>query len=151
MKKDVNFVTVKSFMFPTEAYPLMAKLESEGIKCFLDNENTVSVLPFYSNAVGGVKLNIRDSDLKKAMVIINEMDNFFKKERTHDAEKYASFQKDYVEVDTYCPKCESVHIYRKKFPLFKTLISILLFPIGIYFLFITKKHYCADCGNVWNQ
>ncbi|MCD4745258.1 MAG: DUF2007 domain-containing protein [Bacteroidales bacterium] len=34
-------------MYPAEAYPAMSELENEGIECFLDNENTVTAMPFF--------------------------------------------------------------------------------------------------------
>lgn len=65
-----RLVTLQTFMFPHEAYPLMSKLQDEGIECFLDGENTLTAQPFLSNAIGGVKLNIRESDTEKALEII---------------------------------------------------------------------------------
>jgi hypothetical protein len=65
-----RLVTLKIFMFPHEAYPLMSKLQDEGIECFLEGENTLTAQPFLSNAIGGVKLNIKESDAEKALEIM---------------------------------------------------------------------------------
>lgn len=142
-----NIITLKTFMFPTEAYPLMSRLEYEGIECFLDGENTVSVHPFLSNAIGGVKLNIKESDLGKALEIIKQNEQIFKENKTHNDITPESFSKGFVKVETFCPKCESMNVYRKKFPLYKTILAIVFTPL----LFLTKKHYCADCGHIWKQ
>ncbi len=65
-----KLITLQTYMFPHEAYPLMAKLQDEGIECFLEGENTLTAHPFLSNAIGGVKLNIRQSDAEKALQIL---------------------------------------------------------------------------------
>ncbi len=131
-----NIVTLTTFMFATEAYSLMAKLEEEGIECFLGDENIVSVQPFLSNAVGGVKVKIKESDSEKALLVLKQLKQDNKKAEKKIDEKWSI---DFIPVDTYCPECESHQVYRKKHTLF---MSILL-------VFQTEKNYCADCGYVW--
>jgi len=67
-----NFVTIKTFMFPSEAIVLKGRLESEGIECFVKDELISQVNPFYSNAMGGVKLQVRESDVPVAIEIMKE-------------------------------------------------------------------------------
>ena len=53
-------------------------------------------------------------------------------------------------VKTYCPECDSLNVYRKKFPFYKAILVVLF--VYIYLpLFNSKKHYCADCGYIWEQ
>ena len=47
--------TLKIFENPIDAHLLKTKLESEGIDCYLIDENTVSVMPLYNITVGGIK------------------------------------------------------------------------------------------------
>lgn len=68
-----KIVTLTTFMYPVEAYPLMMRLKQEGIECFLGDENIITALPFLSNAVGGIKVNINDKDLDKALLVLQEM------------------------------------------------------------------------------
>jgi hypothetical protein len=49
-----------------------ARLEASGIECRLLDEMTVQVNPFYSNAIGGVKLQVRESDIKKSIEILKD-------------------------------------------------------------------------------
>ena len=148
-----RIVTLATYMYPTEAYPLMSKLESEGIECFLDGENTVTAMPFLSNAIGGIKLNIKNSDAEKALQILKQSKQYFEEKRKKEEKKPDAFSKGFVQVDTFCPECESTNIYRRKFPLYKTILSFVfpffynMFPL----IFIVKKYYCADCGHVWKQ
>ena len=143
-----KIVTLITFMFPTEAYPLMSRLEEEGIECFLGDENIVSVHPFLSNAVGGVKVNIKESDSEKALLVLSQIKQDNKREERKVDPKWA---KDFVPIDTFCPECESFQVYQKKFPLYKTILAIVFIPIYLPLLFMLKNHYCADCGHIWKQ
>jgi hypothetical protein len=62
-----NLIIVGTFELPSEMYVIRSRLESAGIHCFVQDELTVQVHNFYSNAIGGVKLQIRKADLEKAM------------------------------------------------------------------------------------
>ncbi|MCF8219523.1 MAG: DUF2007 domain-containing protein [Bacteroidales bacterium] len=65
-----DWVTVLTTDLPQEAHLAKAKLESEGINVFMKDEMTAQVHNFYSNAIGGVKLQIEDKDYQKAMDIL---------------------------------------------------------------------------------
>ena len=146
-----KLVTIATYMYPTDAYPVMSKLESEGIECFLDGENTVTAMPFLSNAIGGIKLNIKDSDAEKALNILKQNKQYFEEKRKEEDKEPETFSKGFVQMDTFCPECESMNVYRKKFPLYKTILAII-FPFYLFpLVFMVKKHYCADCGHVWKQ
>ncbi|HBK33156.1 MAG TPA: hypothetical protein DDZ78_16265, partial [Porphyromonadaceae bacterium] len=60
-----RLVTIKTFTYPHEAYILQTKLEDEGIPTFLKDEKTVQVYNFYSNAIGGVKLQVWEKDTQR--------------------------------------------------------------------------------------
>jgi len=70
--KSNNFVTVLTFTYPYEVAIIRSRLESEGIECFVQDELTVQVNPFYSNAIGGIKLQVRESDLERTIEILKE-------------------------------------------------------------------------------
>jgi hypothetical protein len=50
-----------------------AKLESEGIDVFLKDELTTQVNNLYSNAIGGVKLQVKEEQLGDAVQILKEI------------------------------------------------------------------------------
>lgn len=150
--REEQLVILKTYMYPSEAYPLMSKLESEGINCFLDGENTITVHPFLSNAIGGVKLKIRASDQEKALEIIRENETRFSETQKLDEKPIPEkFRKGYVKVDTFCPECDSTFVFRKKIPIHHILLAIVFLPAYGPLMFITKWHYCADCGYEWKQ
>jgi hypothetical protein len=67
-----KFVTLRTYMYPIEAAIFRCKLEAAGIECFLKNELTVQVNPLYSNAIGGVELQVNEEDVETAEEILRE-------------------------------------------------------------------------------
>jgi hypothetical protein len=65
-----RLVVVASFGFPTEAGLAKNRLEYEGIRAFLDNENTIAADFLLSNATGGVKIFVGESDAARAKEIL---------------------------------------------------------------------------------
>ena len=51
-------ITNSSYSFPHETHIAKAKLDSAGIPEFLADEHTIGIQWFYSNALGGVKLQV---------------------------------------------------------------------------------------------
>jgi hypothetical protein len=70
--KNNHLVTVATFVYQHEFGIPRSLLESEGIECFVCDEFTVSVHPFYSNAIGGIKLQVNESDAQRAVDILIE-------------------------------------------------------------------------------
>ena len=56
---------VKIFDNPIDVHILKVRLEEEEIECFIFDENTVSINPMYSYAVGGIKLKVKDYSEKE--------------------------------------------------------------------------------------
>lgn len=71
-QKPMAFITIKTASYPTELYTCKSLLESEGIQCFIRNENTLQMAPFYSNALGGVQLQVDEEDALHAIEILKE-------------------------------------------------------------------------------
>jgi len=67
-----KLVTVATFQYPHEAYVLKGRLESEGIEVHLKDELTVQVYNFLTNAVGGVKLQVHESDFDRSLPILKD-------------------------------------------------------------------------------
>ena len=70
----VSFITLKTFDNPIDAHLLKTKLESEGIVVYLFDENINSINPLYNIATGGIKLNIAEQDLDRAVEVLREID-----------------------------------------------------------------------------
>jgi len=67
-----NWITIISFTYPHEAHLAKGKLESEGVEVMIKDELTAQVNNFYSNAIGGVKLLVKESDFEYARQILIE-------------------------------------------------------------------------------
>jgi hypothetical protein len=67
-----HLVVVMSVTYAYELAVLRQELEHAGIESFLKDELTVQVNPFLSNAIGGVKLQVRERDLPRTLEILKE-------------------------------------------------------------------------------
>ena len=62
-----------TFTYSSELMVLRAQLEMEGIEVMVKDELTALVNPMYSNAVGGIKLQVRESDVPRAIEILKRV------------------------------------------------------------------------------
>jgi Putative prokaryotic signal transducing protein len=65
-REDVKLVALCRFRDLPEALVAKGLLDSAGIKCFLSDENTVRMDWMWSNALGGVRLWVREDDLSES-------------------------------------------------------------------------------------
>jgi len=68
-----TFITVLTVQYPQQLWIIKGRLESEGIQCFVKDELTVQSYNLYSNAVGGVKLQVLQEDVEQAREILMEL------------------------------------------------------------------------------
>ena len=62
--------TLASFNLPMDAYLLRARLEGSGIAAYVRDENLITLDWLYSNAVGGVKVDVMDEDYEQALQLL---------------------------------------------------------------------------------
>jgi hypothetical protein len=67
-----NWITILTFTFPHEAHLAKTKLESEGFDVMIKDELTVQADNFISNAIGGVKLQVQDTDYDNALQVLKD-------------------------------------------------------------------------------
>lgn len=65
-----EFVLLKTFQQPHEAYIIMSRLEEEGIPVIIADENAIWASPFYSLAIGGVRMMVRQEDFPAAVELL---------------------------------------------------------------------------------
>jgi Putative prokaryotic signal transducing protein len=68
----LSVVTVQQYRDLTEAQLAMGVLESAGIPCYLRDENTVRMDWFYSNLLGGIRLQVREEDRAAAEALLHQ-------------------------------------------------------------------------------
>ena len=132
----MTLITFKTFDNSIDAHILKIKLESEGITCFLFDENIVSVNPLYSNLVGGIKLKINEEDVPHAKNILFELEQT---PYTSDDEQIIA-----------CPSCQSARIesgYKSMKSVGAVISAIISFLLVIFPLYRKNVYKCLDCGN----
>lgn len=118
-----EFHTLGSFEFPADVQIIKGRLEAEGISVFLRDENTINSDPLISGAIGGVKLQVYDTDKERAREIYDEVRN------------YATDNDGNLIVCPNCKATKSETYYSRNSIFYK------LFPF-----FEPKKYKCAQCN-----
>ncbi|WP_430812976.1 MULTISPECIES: DUF2007 domain-containing protein [unclassified Carboxylicivirga] len=141
-----NWKTIITFTQPHDAHFAKGLLESEGIETIIRDELTAQVNNFYSNAIGGVKLDVKESDLQNATSILIE--GGYIKESTETRRK----QIEIIELNnntnkSICPFCGSDNIYRKKEV--NPLMVLVYFILGAFFPIFKRNYICYDCEKEW--
>ncbi len=67
----IQFIPLCSFDNYIPAHIALGKLESENIRCYLVDENTVTIDPFLTWAVGGIKLMVADVQAERALQVLS--------------------------------------------------------------------------------
>lgn len=111
-----HFVTIHTFLYPQDAYPAKSYLESEGIHVFLKDELTTQVNNFMSHAIGGVKLQVPESESETAKKLLIEAG--FCDERTVKEEKPEILVLTKQTDINRCPYCGSEEVFEEKSPTF---------------------------------
>ena len=149
-----KLVTVASFSQPIDSHLVRARLELEGIPCFVADEYTISANWFYSTAFGGVKRLVRAADLADARRIV---------EREWERRRDQPDDIDWTQVDpewtfdgaddesdaATCPRCGSMEVFYEKFSRPLIFLSILL--LGIPMPFLSRRWSCRSCELEWKM
>lgn len=106
----------------------MGRLQEDGVKAWLKDENTVTLDPILSNAVGGIKLMVAESQAKKAWEILNTLQQDFKASQA-------------------CPNCGSHDIELVSSPrkTINWISAISTFFLGDFALAAEKTYHCFHC------
>ncbi|MGY8933645.1 MAG: DUF2007 domain-containing protein [Flavobacteriales bacterium] len=70
-----NFITIARFTYPSEYVIIKLLLQQATINYVFLNETAITILPFHSNAFGGIRLQVHKNDKEKAIKIINNLKN----------------------------------------------------------------------------
>ena len=144
---EQELITVANFSHPTEADPVVAWLESEGIECFVTNEHTVTMNWLYSNAIGGVGVQVKATDVEQANEILQAVlnpDTVGGESTPTDSE---TDQESDDNSEIRCPQCGSENVYYEKFSRRLVFASwaILTVPLP----FFKKKWKCRECEHLF--
>ena len=121
-----------------------AKLDSDDVWCVLADDNIVRLDWFWSNAVGGVRLQVADADAEHAMALLaEEIPDGFTAEETGEAYQQPE-----------CPNCHSRDVtfepmYKNIALLFLGTALVLGWIVALPIWIPRKSWKCEDCGHDW--
>jgi len=129
----MEFISIRSFDNYVSAHIAAGRLEEDGIRCWLKDENTVTIDPILTNAVGGIKLMVPASQAERATNILRVLESEHKKL-------------------TPCPKCSSLNIDLVTSPRKgSNWASVLIgFFVTGFAMPVEKVYHCFDCGHEYN-
>ena len=124
----MQFHILQTFANYIEAHIVMGRFEEAGINCWLKDENTVTIDPILTNAVGGIKLMVAADDMEKATAL---MDALQQEQRANYA----------------CPHCGSHNIEYINTPrkTINWLGAITSWLLGSYAVSVEKIWHCFNC------
>ena len=68
----MKFVVLQVYDNYIDANIMLGRLSSEGIDCWLKDENSVSIIPALTYAIGGIKLMAPETDAEKAFELLRQ-------------------------------------------------------------------------------
>jgi hypothetical protein len=127
--------TICAFRDLPEAMLAKGILESAGIECSLADDNIVRMDWFYSNAVGGIKLQVAPADIEAANEVLQQPIP-----ETFEVEGVGTYQQP------RCPKCNSFDT------VFEELNEGVAYTTAYFNLPLPiqdKGWKCKSCGHEW--
>ena len=138
-------ITVATFSKPEDAHLLRLRLGAGGVDAYVQDENMVQMNWLYSNAIGGVRLQIDETDLEAAREIVAAPP-------VGKGELSEVGELSEAEL-TVCPGCSSTGTAPderpRRFAFLSMMFSMLMFGVAFPFAFLRRRWKCADCGCTW--
>ena len=124
----MGLVTVRTFYNSFKANIILTKLENEGIACYLKDDVTVIMDPIISNAIGGIKLQVKEEDAEAALALLQQ------------------FDEEYIQ-SVKCPRCGKATIGLINKPgATNFLTAILTWAFSSYAVAPEQVYKCESCG-----
>jgi DNA-directed RNA polymerase subunit RPC12/RpoP len=125
----MTFVLLQSYDNYVSAHIAMGRLEEDGVNCWLKDENTVTINPILTNAIGGIKLMVESTQADRAATILKDLELQYKENIT-------------------CPQCGSHNIELVSTPRKPSnwIMALFGYLAGGYALSAEKVNHCFDCG-----
>jgi DNA-directed RNA polymerase subunit RPC12/RpoP len=123
----MDYLLLRSFDNYINASITLARLDEEGITCYLKDEYTVTIDPILSNAIGGIKLMVLPDDFEAAKKLLS------------------GYDKDYREAIT-CPQCGSHDVEYINKPGVKNWVTALVsWFFSSYAMASEQVYHCYEC------
>lgn len=124
----MEMITIKTFDNYFTANIILGRLRDAGVTCYLKDEYTVTIDPILSNAIGGIKLIVREAEGKAALKLLDQ------------------FESEYLKT-VQCPNCGGNNIILISKPGAGNIITaILTWLFSSYAIAPDKIYQCQDCS-----
>lgn len=126
-----SMITIARFSMPLEAQIARSSLEAAGIPAFVADEHTINLNWMYSDAMGGVRLQVPEAYALEAVQLLS-------------TDHSASLEAEQPSLPEQCQKCgseqlQAIHPGRRMAFLVWLLVNIPLWPIR-------ARQQCLACG-----
>jgi rubredoxin len=127
-----------SFTSPWEAELVRARLEAEGLEAVLADDNLIHMDWFVAQAVGGVKVLVRPSELARAAEILRA---------DHSLPELGLAEAEDASDPPRCPRCGSTNVVFERWSRWAFIGSLLAlgFPLPVR----SHRYRCTQCRSVW--
>ena len=124
----MDYLLLRSFDNYLSASITLARLDEEGITCYLKDEYTVTIDPMLSNAIGGIKLMVFPDDFEEAKALLDAYDKQYRSSLT-------------------CPQCGSHDVeYISKPGVKNWITAITSWLFSSYALAAEQVYHCYECA-----
>ena len=132
-----SFTLIGRYQYSSEAFIYKGKLESSGFEVFIRDNNTIDSNPLYSNAIGGIKLYVKNVDVAKADEVLSEI---------------SAYSLDDNNQLLQCSKCGGKQIEMvTSITSLKTFLTFLFSVLIVLMPFYSKfKYKCNECKFEFN-
>jgi hypothetical protein len=134
-----ELVTIRRFRGFPEAVLARGMLDSAGAESFLADDNIVRMDWFWSNGVGGIKLQVDRDNVEAAIEVLERPIP-----ESFEIDGIGKFRQP------RCPKCESVDTTFEELKLNK-LIAYTSAYLGVPIPLHRKSWKCRACGHEWEN
>ncbi len=135
----MGWITVARYTYPYEAHIARGKLDNAGIDAFIADEHTISTHWIYSQALGGVRVQVQEESKDLALRVLAEETNVQDElpERTE------------ADMSCHCPRCSSTALEPALYQAKTTQVLFLLF--GTTPGEQQQGTRCRSCGFFWDE
>ena len=137
MDSNVRLVVVRQFVDVPSALLAKSVLDSAEVDCFLADANTVRMDWLYSNAIGGVKLVVREEDVESVNQLLEQSPvNEF------DVPDVGHFEQP------RCPRCNSAEA---SYQGLQRNLAYGTIAVGLPIPIAHTAWHCAACNYAWQD
>ncbi len=147
-----NWPVLITFNYPHEAHLVKGYLESNGIETVMHDELTAQVANFYSGAIGGVKLLVRNSDFENGIQLLKK-GGYLTDEDCRSESETEVVLTDKTTNKKICPFCSSdnITVVKKAGGLTAIVFAVinLMTLTGSAVPLLKSSFKCFDCNKEW--